>query len=165
MDQGRRCESMVHGGPSFIPLRQLLIQALQSGFIGRRKRRSGSGSHGWCSRGVRRCSHRRVTGMVLQRLGACHERLMRGRGDRPSSWQHWRGTRRPRAGWRWREVGGSASADRSLRGGREESWSGAAEVWNASGVEVPYYRGWERGSGGGKGGGMTGVIAVVVNDD
>jgi hypothetical protein len=24
-------------------------------------------------------------------------------------------------------------------------------VWNASGVEVPFYRGWERGSGGGEG--------------
>jgi hypothetical protein len=41
----------------------------------------------------------------------------------------------------------------------------AAEVWNASGVEVPFYRGWERGSGGGKGGGTTGVIATVVNGD
>jgi hypothetical protein len=40
-----------------------------------------------------------------------------------------------------------------------------AEVWNASGVEVPFYRGWERDSGDGKGGGMIGVIAVVVNGD
>jgi hypothetical protein len=38
-------------------------------------------------------------------------------------------------------------------------------VWNASWVEVPFYWGWERGSGGGKGGGMTGVIAAVVNGD
>jgi hypothetical protein len=34
-------------------------------------------------------------------------------------------------------------------------------VWNALGVEVPFYRGWERGSGGG----LTRVIAVVVNGD
>jgi hypothetical protein len=38
-------------------------------------------------------------------------------------------------------------------------------VWNALGVEVPFYRSWKRGSDSGKGGGMTGVIAVVVNDD
>jgi hypothetical protein len=38
-------------------------------------------------------------------------------------------------------------------------------VWNASGVEVLFYRGWERGSGGGKGGGMTRVIAAMVNGD
>jgi hypothetical protein len=36
-------------------------------------------------------------------------------------------------------------------------------VWNASGAEVPFYRGWERGSVGGKGGGMTRVIVAVVN--
>jgi hypothetical protein len=33
-----------------------------------------------------------------------------------------------------------------------------AKVWNASGVEVSFYRGWERGSGGG----MIGVMAAVV---
>jgi hypothetical protein len=33
------------------------------------------------------------------------------------------------------------------------------------GGEVPFYRGWERGSGGGKGGGISGVIAAVVNGD
>jgi hypothetical protein len=38
-------------------------------------------------------------------------------------------------------------------------------VWNASGVEVPFFRGRERGSGSGKGDGMTGVIATVVNGD
>jgi hypothetical protein len=36
-------------------------------------------------------------------------------------------------------------------------------VWNASGEEVPFYRGWERGSGSGKGGGMTEVIVALVN--
>jgi hypothetical protein len=30
-------------------------------------------------------------------------------------------------------------------------------VWNALRVKVPFYRGWERGSSCGKGGGMTGV--------
>jgi hypothetical protein len=40
-----------------------------------------------------------------------------------------------------------------------------AEVWNASGVEEPFYRDWERGSGGGKGSGMTRVIVAVVNGD
>jgi hypothetical protein len=40
-----------------------------------------------------------------------------------------------------------------------------AEVWNASVVEVPFYRGWERGSGGGKCGGLTKLIAAVVNGD
>jgi hypothetical protein len=38
-------------------------------------------------------------------------------------------------------------------------------VWNASRVEVPFYRGWERGLSSGKGGGMTGVIAAMVNGD
>jgi hypothetical protein len=38
-------------------------------------------------------------------------------------------------------------------------------VWNVLGVDVPFYRGWERGSGGGKGSGMTGVIVAVVNGD
>jgi hypothetical protein len=31
--------------------------------------------------------------------------------------------------------------------------------------EVPFYRGWERGSSDGKGGGISGVIAAVVNGD
>jgi hypothetical protein len=36
-------------------------------------------------------------------------------------------------------------------------------VWNALGVEVPFYRGSERGSSSDKGGGMTELIAAVVN--
>jgi hypothetical protein len=38
-------------------------------------------------------------------------------------------------------------------------------VWNASGVVVPFYRGWVRGSGGGKGSVMIRVIAAVVSGD
>jgi hypothetical protein len=113
VDQGRRCQSMVHGGPGFIPLHQLLIQVLQSGFNGQRKRKPGNGSHERHSWGVRRHSHRRVTRMALWCPGARREQLRRGRGGRQSSWRHWRGARRPRVGWRWREAGGSASADRS----------------------------------------------------
>jgi hypothetical protein len=36
-----------------------------------------------------------------------------------------------------------------------------AEVWNASGMEVPFYRGWEWGSDNG----MIRVIVKVVNGD
>jgi hypothetical protein len=125
---------MVHGGSGFIHLRQLLIQTLQSGFNSQRKRRSASGSHGQRSQGAWQHSCCRVTGMVLRWLGAHCERLMRGRGGWPSSWQHWRGVRRPkRAGDGEKRAAVlalmKASGEEGRRAGEEQLRCGMLRGW------------------------------------
>jgi hypothetical protein len=48
---------------------------------------------------------------------------------------------------------------------RERAKEGGGECGDGWGCSSPFYLGWERDSGSGKGGGMTGVIAEVVNGD